>query len=317
MNKSLGLIAGFGFGLALISFVLAAALSPGSFRAMGYFRPAGESPGQSAPGSSQWAWDGGDRLQIDIPARVRLTSGSGAPVVIVRGDQDVLKQIAYSHGQITGYNIYDCFLGLLCDDGRRERPIDVEVRGVTLNRIDVSGVAQVNLGELNQDKLTLRISGAGQVEGEGHVNNLDLSISGAGKVELARLAATNAKVSLSGAGMAEIAPSDEADIDISGVGNVNLATKPKNLKTDISGMGHVNGPGVDRHRGHMRDHDTADDFNRQIRDKIKDRVKEQIKDIKADAKERAKEQIKSQNIGARIGQEVGAEIDKAFKQQGL
>ncbi|HWC63621.1 MAG TPA: DUF2807 domain-containing protein, partial [Rhizomicrobium sp.] len=222
----------------------------------------------------------------------------GPPAIIVRGNRDALAKVRYGHGRLAGYNVYNCFIGFLCDDGRDERPLDVEVRGVALNEIDISGVADVRLGHIEQDRLTLHISGAGAARGEGRLNSLDLSVSGAGHVGLAGLAVGSAKVVLSGAGSAEIAPSGSADVTISGVGSVRLATKPENLVTNISGMGSVTGPGIQRSRGHHHDQEehVSNELDREIRDQVRAQI--QAQNIPEKVKQKVEEKLKDTGLTA-------------------
>jgi hypothetical protein len=243
MNKSLGLIAATGLILALLFFVLAALVSPDVLRQIGRPRETAQS---SAPGVRQMAWDGDDRLQIDMPAKVILMPG-GPLGVIVRGDQDLVQQVRLDHGKLSDDDDDDCFIPFFCGMYHRH-PVTVELHGVLLRNLRVNGVAQVDMGHLDQDRLTLRLSGAGKVEGEGRLDSLDVSISGAGDANFGGLAVGRAKVSLSGVGNAEISPSQEADIHISGVGNVRLDTRPAKLTTHLSGVGSVSGPGSDNHR---------------------------------------------------------------------
>jgi hypothetical protein len=291
MNRSLGLIAGLGFVLALIFFVLATMVSPNVLREIGRVRQPREAAGPSKPGSRQWAWDGGDRLQIDLAASVTLMPG-GPPTVIVRGDQDLVRQVSLAHGKLSSDDDDDCFIPFFCGNSHRHT-VTVELHGVQLKELRVNGVAQVDMGHLDQDRLTLRLSGAGKVEGEGRLDSLDISISGAGDANFGGLAVQRAKVTLSGVGNAEIAPSQEADITISGVGNVRLDTKPASLTTHISGLGNVGGPGSEHARDRDRDEDRdlpsppeppvppsppvrgEDALGKQIRDQVEQQINNQ------------------------------------------
>src|SRR5471032_1876233 len=104
MTKSLGSIAALSLVLAVVFFVLAAMLSPFTFR--GFGRAGAATP--SKPGTKQLAWDGGDRLQIDMPAKVTLMP-DGPPGVIVRGDQDMVQQVTLNHGKLSSDDDDDCY----------------------------------------------------------------------------------------------------------------------------------------------------------------------------------------------------------------
>jgi hypothetical protein len=296
MNKSLGWIAGVSFGLALLFFVLAALFSPSPFSIAGNGRLIGNTPQLSQNGLRQWAWDGDNRLEIAFPAQVTLVPG-GPPTVIVRGSENVLTHVGFRHGTLLGDDISGCFIPIFCHGDYRDHPVSMEVHGVSPEEIDVSGVAEVNLGHIEQDRLKLRVSGAGSVQGEGRVQDLDLSISGAGEAKFARLDTLHARVSLSGAGEAEIAPSEDADVSISGMGDVNLATKPKNLTTHISGMGEVNGPGIERHRNrHGEDDHASNDLGREISRQVRAEI--QAQHIGEKVKEKVEKKLKAENLEA-------------------
>jgi len=316
MNKSLGTVAGIGFGLAILFFILAGFLSPETFRAM--HLNMGENPALSKPGSRQWAWDGGDEINISMPSKVTLIPG-GTPTVIVRGPEDVLQHVELNHGTLHGYYGDDCFIGIFCD--RHAGRLDVELHGIALNEINISGVADVDLGHLDQDRLAMTVSGAGNVKGNGRLGRLDLHISGAANAELPEMAVGDVRISLSGAGNADVAPSGDADVTISGVGHVRLETKPRSLSTHISGIGNVSGPGINRNR-HDNDDDHAHDMRtpptppappvteRQIREQTREQIRAETRRIK----EQARQQVDQINRQARLeAQQIEASVKEKVK----
>ena len=303
MNKSLGLIAGLGLVLALIFFVLATMVSPNVLREIGR---AGQprTAASSAPAVKQFAWDGGDRLQIDLPASVTLMPG-GPPSVIVRGDEDLVEQVSLNHGKLSGGDLDDCFIPFFCA-ARGRHNVTVELHGVQLKELRVNGVAEVDMGHLDQDRLTLRLSGAGKVEGEGRLDDLDISISGAGSADFGGTAVGRARVTLSGVGNAEISPSQEADVTISGVGNVRLDTKPANLIQHMSGVGSISGPGSEGGGNHNRDRG-RNDLGKQIRDQMREHARVRSAEFREQARRQAEEIKKS----------VKEKVEKDFKKQGI
>lgn len=238
MSKSLVRIALGGFGLALAFFVLAYVFSGNSFRFLSQMT--GEKPAGIGPGVREWAWTGGDRLDIDMPATVTLVPGS--PRVVVHGDNGALNSVLFDDKRLALSDAYQSGLGE--DDN-----LKVTLQGITLRHIVLGGAGKVALGHVDQDRLSIHISGAGSVSGEGHVGDLEIDVSGAGSAKLGKLAADRAEIRISGAGNATIAPRDRARVDISGVGHVRLTTRPKALDTHISGFGNVTGPDGQRVTG--------------------------------------------------------------------
>ena len=169
------------------------------------------------------------------------------------------------------------------------------------------------MGHLDQDRLTLRLSGAGKVGGEGRLDELDVSISGAGEASFGELAVGRARVTLSGVGEAEIAPSQEADITISGIGNVRLNARPARLIQHISGLGNITGPGSgnrdedDDSRGPIAaplppvppappEQHSDNDARREFRQQIRQQVREQTERTKAEVKQRVDEALRQQGL---------------------
>ena len=63
--------------------------------------------------------------------------------------------------------------------------------------------------------------------------------------DLSELKAARADIDISGAGSATVGPTDSARVQISGMGDVNLLTRPKQLETHVSGAGRIRQPGQD------------------------------------------------------------------------
>jgi hypothetical protein len=111
-------------------------------------------------------------------------------------------------------------------------------RGVRQN-IAVHGDEDRDLGHIDQDRLHIRVDGAGSVTAQGRVDTLTLDLHGMGSARLGALSARKVVVRLMGDGDAIIAPRDEADVTITGSGNVRLATSPERIGRHIVGSGRV------------------------------------------------------------------------------
>jgi hypothetical protein len=107
-----------------------------------------------------------------------------------------------------------------------------------LDGVDVSGSGQADLEGLTQDQLRVRISGSGDVAGQGVADDLDLRISGSGSYRGPELKSKRARVGVSGSGSAVINASDTLNADISGSGTVEYVGDPQ-LTRNISGSGSV------------------------------------------------------------------------------
>ncbi|HEX4273304.1 MAG TPA: DUF2807 domain-containing protein [Rhizomicrobium sp.] len=257
MNKSV-------FAGCILSLVATAPASAANFWDHTSYRD----PAVTQPGRMEWAWDGGKRLAVGVPALVHY-SEQGAPRVVVTGSDDMLRHVHFGDGSIVMDN----------DGGfswNHER-LDITVTGVALNDFVVAGSSQMLLGKLQRDSLSVlvsgsgsaemdasvkgdtnlqvsgsghikfdslqaqhlqaRISGSGTIGGAGHADDLNLNISGSGR--FGDITSARADVTISGSGQATIAPHDEAHVHISGSGTVHMPVKPPRLETSVSGSGHV------------------------------------------------------------------------------
>jgi hypothetical protein len=107
-----------------------------------------------------------------------------------------------------------------------------------LNDLAVSGRGSVHVDNVDADRLDISISGAGRVAAQGSASDLQLSISGVGRYRGADMASKRTRVNISGAGHAVVAPHDELDARISGVGTVQYVGDPR-VTEHLSGAGTV------------------------------------------------------------------------------
>lgn len=138
-------------------------------------------------------------------------------------------------------------------------PVRFAITAVSLDSIDVSGVGDVNLPELETDSFDITISGVGDVKvssltaerlnadmsglGDltiqgGKVDSQQVDISGGGKYTASNLDSAEAKITVSGVGSATVRASDTLDVTISGSGNVSYYGSPQ-VTSDISGIGNL------------------------------------------------------------------------------
>jgi hypothetical protein len=230
MSRILGRIAFLGLGIGFVSLAFAYALGGrDAFRMLhrGDLIAGARCGEGSGSVERRLAWTGGDTIDITLPARVRVRGGEGNEI-LARGAPDVL-----SHVELRGSRLsLDCYLD-------PSRAIDITLPGQTFRRINVSGRTKVDLDNLDQPQLAINISGSGSVHGQGSVDRLSVKVSGSGDAKLGDLAIKQLTLKISGSGNIEAAPKDEADITISGSGNVRLLSRPPQLRTHVSGSGRI------------------------------------------------------------------------------
>lgn len=107
-----------------------------------------------------------------------------------------------------------------------------------LERVGVSGGAEMDAKGIHTESLILTVSGAGDIKITGDTKDLKVAISGAGELSAEGFASKNASVSITGAGHAVVAVSDRLDVEVSGAGEVQYVGNPK-VTQNITGVGSV------------------------------------------------------------------------------
>ena len=185
----------------------------------------------SGPSSTRnLPWSGAERLDVDLAADVRYIQAPGAGGVEITGPAGALEHVVIDGDSIR----YD----------RRFRhnwgpKLSIVIRAPNINAFDVSGVNSLEIEGYKQARLRLDISGDSEVKVTGETDEVSLDISGSGDADLGELKTKGATVDISGAADATVAPTEWAKIDVTGMGDVRLLTRPARLETDISGAGKV------------------------------------------------------------------------------
>jgi hypothetical protein len=204
----------------------------------------GEAPAVKTADRVEWAWDGGNRAEIAVPATVHYQAG-GAPRVIVRGPADLLDRVRYQDGEL---KLKERLFG---DNGdTRGETLDVTLTGMTLQDVALAGRVDMDMGEIHQNELKLSIAGRGTFNASGNADDLSVHIAGSGDYQLGKLAAHTMRVDIAGSGQVEAASPSTAHINIVGSGQVRFAAMPKDISTNIIGSGRIsdaNGHVIDRH----------------------------------------------------------------------
>jgi hypothetical protein len=110
-----------------------------------------------------------------------------------------------------------------------------------LTGAEISGAAALAFSGFNGERLTILVSGAGEVEGDsGRYRELELTASGAGRVDLRRVTVVDAFVNLSGAGRANLAlDGGVLSGNLSGAGRIDYSGSVREQRVRTSGAGRV------------------------------------------------------------------------------
>ena len=195
-----------------------------------------------------------DRVEVHGAIDVYVSQGSTAPVK-VEADENLMKYIIVeerNHQLVVktknGYNL------------RPSKKLKVYLSSPHYSELEVSGACNI-IGEnkiSSDNRLTLgvsgagditmeadapqveaRISGSGNVDLKGNTRDFELELSGAGKARCYELLSENTEVDISGAGSAEVYASVRIDARVSGAGNVRYKGDGSIGENKVSGAGSV------------------------------------------------------------------------------
>ena len=108
----------------------------------------------------------------------------------------------------------------------------------TLDSVVVSGAGDVTASNLQADRLTVGIDGAGDVTLDGTVGSQVVTVEGAGDYDGENLQSTDAEITIDGAGDAVVRVSGRLDVAIRGVGSVEYIGDPQ-VTQSVTGAGSV------------------------------------------------------------------------------
>jgi hypothetical protein len=117
----------------------------------------------------------------------------------------------------------------------------VTIGNITGNNfdLDVSGAGDVEIAEVNVDKLSVESSGVAGIDiKKGVVREATYDFSGAGSMEAYGLQSTDAAAEISGVGGIEINVSGTLEASLSGVGSITYKGNP-HVNSEISGVGSI------------------------------------------------------------------------------
>ena len=238
MIGKLGWLAAGGFGVGIIALSLVAVLGAQELSGwnLGWLLSSMRSchdddrqgPVDPTVSERHWPWEGGDTVDIDVPATVHYRGGSGDELS-VRGSPQAIAALRVHNGRITKS----------CRGGWARRDLDITLPGRAFRKIGLAGSGRLVLENVDQPQLDLALAGSGSVLAQGGSDRVKLSIAGAGSAKLASLKIKRLDIHLAGRGDIEAAPQDEVNVDIAGAGEVRLLSDPPQVHTNIMGSGRV------------------------------------------------------------------------------
>jgi len=206
------------------------------------------------PGTSLAQTSGFDSVEISGSATVRFTQGA-AEQVRVEGDEDAQKSVdlevrngvlhirpggswKFWSGERTRIDITARELKRVSISGAADfsAPQAVQCDKLDLN---ISGSGLARFDSLKADSLRFRVSGAGDGQIAGSVNELQIVVSGRGEFRGENLLSQRAKVVVNGIGDVRVWAAQWLGVNVSGVGTVDYWGTPL-VERHSSGVARIN-----------------------------------------------------------------------------
>jgi Putative auto-transporter adhesin, head GIN domain len=118
-------------------------------------------------------------------------------------------------------------------------PMYVEVSVPSLAALDLTGSGTITVTGVRASRLTVTLSGSGDVAASGSVTGLTVSIDGSGDAQLSGLIARNVDAVVKGSGAIFVTATQSLNAKVPGSGAVLYSGNPPQVTTSITGSGAV------------------------------------------------------------------------------
>lgn len=160
--------------------------------------------------------------------------------VIVEADEEVLSKIITEvKGKTLTIKRKDHDNWKFWKHFSRKGKMRVKISAPSIRRLEASGASNVSLRNVNNDLLTLDVSGASDVTVEGTARKLNADLSGASDLLAKNLKTQSVTIEGSGASSAKIYVSGSLTVDLSGASSVRYSGNPETVKKHTSGASSV------------------------------------------------------------------------------
>jgi hypothetical protein len=142
---------------------------------------------EGAQTTREIAWNGGDRLDLDVGADVTYNQAPGPAKLTISGPAEAVQNVMLSGSHLQFANDVD-YSG----------PLKVTLTAPAVRHFAINGSGDLAINGYDQDELDLDVSGSGNVTARGKARALKLDISGSGDVDAGGLLADSADADISG-----------------------------------------------------------------------------------------------------------------------
>lgn len=119
--------------------------------------------------------------------------------------------------------------------------VHYDVTMPSTRNLEVSGSGIITAEGIDNDTVTLAVTGSGDVIAAGRAVNVEAEVTGSGSVDASALAVSRGTVTITGSGEAIMDISSELTVEVIGSGTVTATGTAEIVEIDISGSGDVQG----------------------------------------------------------------------------
>lgn len=117
--------------------------------------------------------------------------------------------------------------------------ITIRVGVPTLKDLTLQGGNDVRLSGFNGGSTSVRMEGAVNMRGTGHLDELKIFMAGAGHADMSELTASAADVTVAGVGSVIVHPQETFNATMNGVGAIFYTGNPRQVNTRMNGLGTI------------------------------------------------------------------------------
>ena len=118
-------------------------------------------------------------------------------------------------------------------------PLVIYLTMPVLEKAKIIGSGDITISDVTKDKVTLIISGSGDILASGNVDLLEAVVSGSGDLSLQNLRANHANITINGSGDAEVWANQSISARVNGSGDIIYSGDPVEVDTQVNGSGKI------------------------------------------------------------------------------
>jgi len=115
----------------------------------------------------------------------------------------------------------------------------IDITVPALEEVQLSGSGDIEIYDLKGDMFEYTVSGSGDLQVSGEVDEVEIKVSGSGDVDARELKAADVYVRVSGSGDVRVFASESFDGKVSGSGDITFYGDPEHVSRHVSGSGDI------------------------------------------------------------------------------